>query len=269
MHAAATEIHRQRRICRSVVTLMRITAYRPRNFQSTSAYSRSSEVICSWRTAIHSSGTTELHTASSTIEASTAPILSRGSRPVRSPTMPRAPSATPAIRTIASFGRSAGIAEPRLIPAVSGVSPTIRKAPNAGHRHTQAMSPRSSSAARAYSGAKVLAAPTTAAPTRIGPRNQRPDGRPSRGHSRPQGVDVVPTRSAPRVVPSRAPASTINALRRCRPGGGAAGRARRRAIQAQGTATRLAAPGTRRLRPGQLRVFRPVGRTIRRASAGW
>ena len=82
-------------------------------------------IACCW-TVIHHSGTTELQTASSTMEASTAPSLSLGSCPVRSCAMPRVASTRPRNKASASFGRRRGMAAPRLMPAASGVSPITR-----------------------------------------------------------------------------------------------------------------------------------------------
>src|SRR6185312_2158436 len=55
-HATATEIHRHLRICRSVLTDQRTSAYRPRSFQMTKAYRKSSWLIGTCRTVIDSSG---------------------------------------------------------------------------------------------------------------------------------------------------------------------------------------------------------------------
>ena len=86
----------------------------------------SSLLMASCRTVIHSSGTSELVTAISTRAHSSRSSWNFGSRPVRHRTTPRAASVVPTSSAMASCGRSTGRAEPRLMPAVSGVSAMSR-----------------------------------------------------------------------------------------------------------------------------------------------
>ena len=129
--------------------------------------------MASWRTAIRSSGSREPATAISTRAHSTGPSRILGSCPVRSRTTPRAASVPPSTTASASCGRSTGSAEPRSMPAVSGVRKMSRHAASAGRAHTAATSTASTTSTAASSGRSALATPSPAAPVTAGTATQR------------------------------------------------------------------------------------------------
>ena len=118
------------------------------------------------RTASISSGRMELVSASSTIVTSVAVSAIRRGRGAFVPRVTTwwAMSPIPATRATSSLGRKNGIAEPRSMPAMSGVNPMTMYAAQTGRTTTATMMATASAPARTRAGGDLgMATPIAAA----------------------------------------------------------------------------------------------------------